>query len=123
MANHEVDQPTPQTPEQTVGEPAKIAPPPLAAEAAVPELVKIEAPAVTTAPPPQPGPEPVVAVAPTATTGAAPIAVAMAATTPEAAVVEPVMRRADDLHPADVRADETITPAAPFLLSGWTSSS
>jgi hypothetical protein len=121
MAKRNDEQPTPQAPEQTADEPAKLAAAPVPAEAAAPELAKVEAPAVT--PPALPQPEPVVAVAPVVTSEAAPIAISIAPPKPEAAIVDPVMPRPDDLQAANVLADETSTPtAAPSLLSGWTTS-
>jgi len=107
MAKRKGDQPTPQAQEQAAGEPAKLAAPFQPAEGAAPELAKVEAPAVTPPPLPQPAsaPEPVAAVASVETNETAPIVVA----------VEPPK--------AETAADDTITPAvAPSLLSGWTTS-
>jgi hypothetical protein len=112
-------------PEPTVSEPAKLAPLPVSANAVSPEIAKIEAPALTPPPVPEPQPQPerVVAIAPAATPEAAPIVAAIELPKLEPVIAEPVMPRAEEVRPVDVRADETITPAAaPSLLSGWTAS-
>ena len=121
MGNREGDQPKPQAQEPTVSEPDKLAPPSAPAEAASPEIAKIDASVVTPPPVPEPQPEPLVAVAPAVMAEAAPIVVSTEPPKPEAVIADPVMLA--DVRPADVRSDETIAPAAaPSLLSGWTTS-
>ena len=132
------DQPTPQTQESTVEEPAKLAN--IAAEAAPTEAANSEAvkseavkseaansEAVTVAALPQP--EPVVVSAPAATPEPAPIVATVE--TPKLEVSNLDALKLDstiaapappvDVRPADVPTDETIAAAAaPSLLSGWT---
>src|SRR5262245_26298260 len=96
------DLPNQQAQEPTVGEPDKLAPPSTPAEAAAPEIAKIEAPAVTPpVPEPQPAPEPVAAVAPATPPEAAPIIVAIEPPKPEVAAADPVMPRPEEIRPAD----------------------
>jgi hypothetical protein len=120
MAKRKGEQPTPQAQEQAASEPAKLAAPSVPTEPAAPELAKIEAPALT---PPLPQPEPQLEpVAAAVASEPAPIVVSLESPKPEAAVVDPSAPRAD-LPPSDIRADDAITPpAAPSLLSGWTTS-
>src|SRR5262249_49526214 len=116
----ESDQSNPQAQDQGTSEPEQLAPTAALAETALPQIAKIEAPAVT--PPPQP--EPVVGAAPAVTPEPTPIVVAIEPSEPEVAMAEPAMPLSADVRPAAARADDTITPAAaPSLLSGWTTSS
>ncbi len=123
MAKRKGDQPTPAVQPQTASEPAKLAAPPAAAEAASPELAKIEAPAVTPPAPPAES-EPVIALGPAVSpSDTAPIAVSVEPSKPEAAPADPVTPRSEEVRPADVGSDETIVASAtPSLLSAWTTS-
>jgi len=100
-----MDQPTSQAQEPTVSKPAELAP------AAV--ETKIETTTVAALPQPEP-----VAAAPEP----APLAAMVEAAKLESAIAAPVMPQPDEIRPADMRSDETIEPAAPSLLSGWTAS-
>src|SRR5437660_12190090 len=92
MAKRKGEQPTPQAQEraeeQTTVEPAKLDASPAPAEAAAPELAKIEAPAMTSLPQPEVEPqvEPVAAAAPVAASEPAPIVVSIEPPKPEISV-------------------------------------
>jgi len=113
MGKPEGDQPNPQEP--TVSEPDKLVSTSEAASSAraASEITTVAA---------MPQPDPVVASAPAAIPQSAPIVATVEPPKLESAIAEPVTPRADEIRPADVRFDETIAPAAPSLLSGWTTS-
>jgi hypothetical protein len=117
MGKRKGDQPNPQPQEPTVGEPARLAA--ASTDAAAPEPATSEA--VTVAALPQP--EPVVATAPAASPEPAPVAAMVEAPKLDSAIVQPMTSQPDEIRPADLRSDQTIdAPAAPSLLSAWTTS-
>jgi hypothetical protein len=117
MGKRKGDQPNPQAQEPTVGEPETLAP--ASVEAAPPEPATSEVATVAALP----QPEPDAALVPATTPETAPIAATLESPRLDSAIAEPVMPRPDEIRLADVRADETIAPAAaPSLLSGWTTS-
>jgi len=117
MDKPEGDLPNSQPQDQTAtSKPDTLTPPSASAEAATPEPAKIEVPAAPSQP------EPVAAVESAATPEAAPIAAAIEAPKLEAAIVEPILPRLEDVRPAEAQPDETIAAADASLLSGWTAS-